>query len=886
MTVWHAVDCGTRDDRTVVMRNGRHPIPPGGAAFFTFTCLLLLGPSCSVCLAQPANSQFAGRATLSGVSPTASGSNVLATKETGEPHHGGNAGGASVWWTWTAPGNGSVVVSTAGSSFDTLLGVYTGGSVGTLSLVAGNDDDPDRSDLTSKVAFTAASGTAYQIAVDGFDGETGSISLSLTFTAAAAPLSLGSPQRLTGGEFRFNLQGSAGKTYVIEATTNFSSWLALATNTITSPPLTYTDAGSTGLPRRFYRAREQSQTAPSAPTGLQATAGNAQITLSWNAVDGAASYVLYMARSSGVNRSNYGSLPGGARIPGIGAASHGLTSLNNGSTYYFVVTAVNGAGESSESAQVSAMPSLTAPPPPLLAIHSAPPAQGTAGTAYSFAFQATGGTPPYSWSASIIAPDSSDNGLSLDANTGLVTGTPSFSGRLPFAVRVQDAAYKTVTAQYDLVFSGNGSPHFFVGNPVNGVQGSAYAYRFQTSWGGVSGCQNPNLLLIQGSIPPGLTLNTLSGDLGQPPASSGTPAAAGTYTFTVSADPGLYCVTPAKPTDAITFTINIASSGSPASPPGASNWQRQGGSPVLSPTQSSWDDFKIRAPSVIKVGATYIMYYEGEDAAGHKRQIGRATSNDGVTWVKTGANPVLTPGAAGSWDALEVRYPSVHFDGTTYRLWYWGWNGTDAAAKIGLATSSDGITWTRHASPVLGAAYGGSGYIPGSVLKPSSQFVMYYANAFGRMARASSTDGVVWTEQGEVLQPGSKCGRPSVTFDGTTYRMWLTQYTTFGGGVATSSPLTHSKIVFASSTDGTTWTPFATNPDVCFFCKTTDALVPLLGMGPSGAWDRPGVSEPSVVQDGASFKMWYAGGSLNIPGFGSLNSTPFAEGAIGLAVIP
>ena len=66
---------------------------------------------------------------LTGTSATATGTNVGATKQAGEPNHAGNAGGASVWYKWTAPVTGTATVSTAGSNFDTLLGVYKGTSV-------------------------------------------------------------------------------------------------------------------------------------------------------------------------------------------------------------------------------------------------------------------------------------------------------------------------------------------------------------------------------------------------------------------------------------------------------------------------------------------------------------------------------------------------------------------------------------------------------------------------------------------------------------------------------------------------------------------------------------------------------------------------------------
>ena len=74
----------------------------------------------------------------------------------------GNSGGKSVWWTWTAPSSGSVQIDTIGSSFDTILGVYTGSSVSALTTVASDDDSGGN--YTSKVTFNAVAGTTYQIA--------------------------------------------------------------------------------------------------------------------------------------------------------------------------------------------------------------------------------------------------------------------------------------------------------------------------------------------------------------------------------------------------------------------------------------------------------------------------------------------------------------------------------------------------------------------------------------------------------------------------------------------------------------------------------------------------------------------------------------------------
>ncbi len=104
--------------------------------------------------------------------------NVNGTEETGEINHAGNSGGTSVWWTWTALTSGAFEVNTAGSDFNTLLGVYTGSSLASLTEIASNDD-VSGGDQTSQVSFDAVAGTTYKIAVDGYNGDGGEILLTL-----------------------------------------------------------------------------------------------------------------------------------------------------------------------------------------------------------------------------------------------------------------------------------------------------------------------------------------------------------------------------------------------------------------------------------------------------------------------------------------------------------------------------------------------------------------------------------------------------------------------------------------------------------------------------------------------------------------------------------
>jgi sugar lactone lactonase YvrE len=92
---------------------------------------------------------------------------------------------------------------------------------------------------------------------------------------------------------------------------------------------------------------------PGVPTGVTATAVNGQATVKWTAVTGATSYNLYYRTVAGVTIAN------GTKVSG---ATSGvvISNLTNGTKYYFVVTSVSAAGESSVSAEVSATPGLVA----------------------------------------------------------------------------------------------------------------------------------------------------------------------------------------------------------------------------------------------------------------------------------------------------------------------------------------------------------------------------------------------------------------------------------------------------------------------------------------------------------------------------------------------
>jgi hypothetical protein len=139
--------------------------------------------NCTIVSTQnpPPNDGFSNAQLITGSSGSVTGSNVFATVEPGEPTtEAGAPVKNSVWYSWTAPANGTAHFNTCGSNYDTVLVCYTGVAVNALTLIAANDDGtcPPQ----SNISFAATSGTTYHIRVDGFNGSQGSIILNWSLT--------------------------------------------------------------------------------------------------------------------------------------------------------------------------------------------------------------------------------------------------------------------------------------------------------------------------------------------------------------------------------------------------------------------------------------------------------------------------------------------------------------------------------------------------------------------------------------------------------------------------------------------------------------------------------------------------------------------------------
>lgn len=135
---------------------------------------------------HPGNDDFADRTILSGTNVAVTGYNAGATTDALEP------GSQCVWWSWTAPKGGVVTVDASGSSFDTVVQVFTGS--GLSSLVPWAWDDDSGTGNASKLDFYVSAGTTYSIAVYGYGNSFGRIVLDLNYTTPRAPVFTHQPE--------------------------------------------------------------------------------------------------------------------------------------------------------------------------------------------------------------------------------------------------------------------------------------------------------------------------------------------------------------------------------------------------------------------------------------------------------------------------------------------------------------------------------------------------------------------------------------------------------------------------------------------------------------------------------------------------------------------
>lgn len=256
---------------------------------------------------DPVNDFFVNSIALTNSTGTNTLNTQNATRENGEPNHAGTLASKSVWWTFTAPADGTVWLSTSNSTFDTVLALYQGNAVNQLVGIASNDDAYEAAPGGfSEIVQAVKSNQVYRIAVDGYDGQSGVVFLSHNFTPGTLfHVTINSTVGGTATPTSFDVQSNATITVtaVADANYQFDMWdgSVLSVNN----PLTVTVSDNLNITAHF---RPVEFTEGFESGNLSSLSWNVSGNKPWFVQTNSVSSGRFAARSGGIGNSQSSSL--------------------------------------------------------------------------------------------------------------------------------------------------------------------------------------------------------------------------------------------------------------------------------------------------------------------------------------------------------------------------------------------------------------------------------------------------------------------------------------------------------------------------------------------------------------------------------------------------
>lgn len=217
-------------------------------------------------------------------------------------------------------------------------------------------------------------------------------------------------------------------------------------------------------------------------------------------------------------------------------------------------------------------------------------------------------------------------------------------------------------------------------------------------------------------------------------------------------------------------------------------WIDYAKNPILTRESNPSNPFGLRGSKIIFDNGIYKMWYFCVYSQG-VGSIWYAESKDGISWKTIGSSSVLSKGEPGTWDDYSISVSAVIKENNLYKMYYLGYHKGNNLVYMyvndvwhtGLATSTDGIHWTKNINPII---YG-TGYVNMNITDIVKKDNIYYAY-FGysltqstdnntRIGVATSTDGINW-DLHKIMSPtfkweGSSVTSPTVILDEGVFKM-------------------------------------------------------------------------------------------------------------------